>query len=292
MWFRSVLERLRNLTTVRSAKELKAVAFLVSLLIVFVSTYSVSAVWNSAVRWYTSHAIQTDREEAVEAILVVALDDRMDGTEGLPDTLMLYWPQTNAFKSIDRGWVFSRLDAGRSLVELYLRVPDCKTFCGIQGVYAQNLLLNSGLGTRENALEQLRQVIASEYELNNLGLVVFDLQWAKSFFKCLGPLEIEVLERLPIGGRMVDGRLQDFRDYIEPGIQMLSPLEVYWFARSRAGSSNSERISRQEQVAAEILNTSSRSQVLSCAKDASGYLAFDFDFKDFGILFNLLIRKV
>jgi hypothetical protein len=201
---------------------------------------------------------------------------------------MLYWPETHTFESIDRGWTFSRLKPETSLVETYLGVSDCKTFCGIQGVYAQSFLSSWGQETRESALEILRAVIATEYELDNLALVVFDLEWSKSFFKCLGPLELDVRERIPIGGQLVNGRLQNFRGYIEPGKQLLSAQQVYWFARAREGSSKSSRIKRQEVIVETILNDSSRTQVLTCVQEATGYLVFDFSSKDLGLIFTVL----
>jgi len=273
------------------SKTARKLAFLVIALTVFVVAYSVSSSWFAFVEWHSSHKVQTDRAKQAEAVLVVALDDRLDGTGALPDTLMLYWPETHTFESIDRGWTFSRLKPETSLVESYLGVSDCKTFCGIQGVYAQSFLSSWGQGTRESALEILSGVIATEYELDNLALVVFDLEWSKNFFKCLGPLELEVRDRIPIGGQLVNGRLQNFRGYIEPGKQLLSPQEVYWFARAREGSSNSARMNRQESIVRSILEDSSRIKVLTCLQNASGYLVFDFTFKDVGLLSRTFLRN-
>jgi hypothetical protein len=185
---------------------------------------------------------------------------------------MLYWPQTHSFESIDRGWTFSKLKPETTLVASYFGVLDCKTFCGIQGVYARSILSSRGEGTRESALEKLRSVISIEFDLDNLALVVFDLEWSKNFFKCLGPLELDVRERIPIGGQLINGRLQNFRGYIEPGKQLLSAQQVYWFARARDGSSNSTRMNRQEAIVKSILEDSSRMKVLTCIQDASGYL--------------------
>jgi hypothetical protein len=265
--------------------------FPIMALAVFLTAYSVSSNWLAFVEWYSSHKVQTDREKQAEVVLVAALDDRLDGTGALPDTLMLYWPETHTFESIDRGWTFSRLRPETSLVESYLGVSDCKTFCGIQGVYAQSFLSSWGQETRESALEILRAVIATEYELDNLALVVFDLEWSKSFFKCLGPLELDVRERIPIGGQLVNGTLQNFRGYIEPGKQLLSPQEVYWFGRARDGSSNSARMNRQEEIVESILENSSRIKVLTCLQEATGYLVFDFTSEDLGMLYRTFLRN-
>jgi hypothetical protein len=276
---------------VLAGKSGKAITFWLIAALIFCVTFIIASFWNSLVGWYEAHQIETDRTKDADAVLIVALDDRLDGTGALPDTLMLYWPETREFESIDRGWKFSKLDPDPSLVESYLGVLDCKTFCGIQGVYAQSFLLNWNQGTRETALEQLRQVVAREYELSSLALVVFDLKWSKSFFKCLGPLELEVRERIPIGGEIVDGGLQNFRGYIEPGKQVLNPTQVFWFARAREGSSNSARMNRQEAIVESILNESSRLKVLACIKDSSGYLVFDFTSKDIGLLWSMLFRN-
>jgi hypothetical protein len=204
---------------------------------------------------------------------------------------MLYWPETQTFESLDRGWTFSRLKPETSLVESYLGVSDCRTFCGIQGVYAQSFLSSWGQGTRESAIEMLREVTATEYGLDNLALVAFDLEWSKSFFKCLGPIELEVRDRIPIGGQLVNGQLQNFRGYLEPGRRLLSPNQVFWFARAREGSSNASRMRRQEAIVESILNDSSRTEVLNCVYEAAGYLVFDFSSKDLGLLLGTLLKS-
>jgi hypothetical protein len=273
------------------SKATRNLTFLVLALAVFLAAYLVSSTWLAFVEWQSLHKVETDREKAADVVLVVALDDRLDGTGALPDTLMLYWPETHTFASIDRGWTFSRLRPETSLVESYMGVSDCKTFCGIQGVYAQSFLTSWGQETRESSLEILRAVIATEYELDNLALVVFDLEWSKSFFKCLGPLELDVRERIPIGGQLVNGTLQNFRGYIEPGKQLLRAREVYWFARAREGSSNSERMIRQEAIVESILENSSRIKVLTCLQEATGYMVFDLSSQDLGMLFRTFLRS-
>lgn len=91
------------------------------------------------------------------------------------------------------------------------------------------------LATRE-AVEAL-----SGLEVQYHALV--DLNGFRSLVDALGGLDINVMRRTPIGG----GTSEIF-DWIEPGKQRLDGYHALWYARSRAGSSNYERMARQRCV--------------------------------------------
>lgn len=91
------------------------------------------------------------------------------------------------------------------------------------------------LATRE-AVEALSGLEIQYYALVDLG-------GFRSLVDALGGLEINVLRRTPIGGgtSKVSG-------WIEPGTQRLDGYHALWYARSREGSSNYERMARQRCV--------------------------------------------
>ena len=91
------------------------------------------------------------------------------------------------------------------------------------------------LATRE-AVEAL-----SGLEIQYYALV--DMNGFRSLIDALGGLEITVMRRTPIGGGS-----SKILDWIEPGKQQLDGYHALWYARSREGSSNYERMARQRCV--------------------------------------------
>lgn len=73
--------------------------------------------------------------------------------------------------------------------------------------------------------------------------VLVDLQGFRGLIDAVGGLDITVQRRTPIGGgtSAVSG-------YIEPGRQHLDGYHALWYARSRTGSTNYERMARQRCV--------------------------------------------
>ena len=70
-----------------------------------------------------------------------------------------------------------------------------------------------------------------------------NLQGFRSLVQAVGGLELNVRDRIPIGG--VGGPVTG---YIEPGVQRLNGFETLWFARSREGADDYSRMARQKCV--------------------------------------------
>jgi anionic cell wall polymer biosynthesis LytR-Cps2A-Psr (LCP) family protein len=70
-----------------------------------------------------------------------------------------------------------------------------------------------------------------------------DLRGFRKLVDALGGLELNVLDRIPIGG--VGGPVTG---YIEPGRQHLNGFQTLWFARSREGADDYSRMARQKCV--------------------------------------------
>jgi len=83
--------------------------------------------------------------------------------------------------------------------------------------------------------------------------VVIDLNGFRDLVDALGGVTIRVTEEIPIGK---DGRV------LEPGLRELDGYETLWYARSRTGSSDYARISRQRCVLGAILHEADPATVI------------------------------
>lgn len=238
----------------------------------------VSSAWGTVAGWQSNHQIQSTRDGEAEAVLLVALDTRNDGTGGLPDSLLLLDVETGALKSISREWTYSLLSPEQTLVEKYLGQQDCQVFCGIQGLFMYYQVADVGgvLG----ALELLRKTIASEYRVASLAIVSFDLAWAKSFLNCIAPLQVDVKAPIPVGGNPTNGTLVEFSRYIPAGKSLLEGNDLFWFARARFGTSNSDRIQRQEVLVKEMFEQKSNWAIATCGLRVQDFLVTDLQVSD------------
>jgi LCP family protein required for cell wall assembly len=76
-----------------------------------------------------------------------------------------------------------------------------------------------------------------------------NLEGFRSLVQAVGGLELNVRDRIPIGG--VGGPVTG---YIEPGVQRLNGFQTLWFARSREGSDDYSRMARQKCVMSAMLD--------------------------------------
>lgn len=84
--------------------------------------------------------------------------------------------------------------------------------------------------------------------------VLIDMQGFAELIDALGGIDIEVAERLPYGSNTFDdGSPADPIGYIEPGLQHMDGQTALWYARSRYGSNDYERMARQRQVQEAII---------------------------------------
>jgi LCP family protein required for cell wall assembly len=79
---------------------------------------------------------------------------------------------------------------------------------------------------------------------------LIDMQGFADLIDALGGVEITVKERLPIGG---DENLVGVDEWIEPGTQQLDGYHAQWYARSRHSTDDFDRMARQRELQAAIL---------------------------------------
>ncbi len=95
---------------------------------------------------------------------------------------------------------------------------------------------NPGVAATIEGVEGITGLTINYYAMVNL-------QGFRSLVQAVGGLELNVRDRIPIGG--VGGPVTG---YIEPGVQRLNGFETLWFARSREGADDYSRMARQKCV--------------------------------------------
>jgi polyisoprenyl-teichoic acid--peptidoglycan teichoic acid transferase len=103
-------------------------------------------------------------------------------------------------------------------------------------------------------IEAIRDAVEGVTGLTIPYYVLIDMQGFADLVDALGGIDVDVAERLPIGSNTyADGSEAPPIGYIEAGRQHLSGRDALWYARSRYGSDDYERMARQRQVQQAIL---------------------------------------
>lgn len=84
-----------------------------------------------------------------------------------------------------------------------------------------------------------------------------DLKGFRNLVDAVGGVELNVRERIPVGGLG-----SDVTGYIEPGVRRLDGHDTLWFARAREGSDDYSRMARQKCVMNAMLHQTSPQRVL------------------------------
>lgn len=93
--------------------------------------------------------------------------------------------------------------------------------------------------------------------------VLIDMQGFADLIDALGGVEIDVAERLPYGSNTYDdGSPAPPAGYIEAGLQRMNGQTALWYARSRYGTTDYERMARQREVQEAILRQVEPANVL------------------------------
>ena len=113
-------------------------------------------------------------------------------------------------------------------------------------------------------IEAMRDAVEGVLGLRLQYYVLIDMGGFAGLIDALGGVEIDVPERLPIGANTYpDGSEAPPEGYIEAGVQRMNGYTALWYARTRYGSSDYERMARQRQVQEAILAQASPANVLA-----------------------------
>ena len=143
---------------------------------------------------------------------------------------------------------------------------DCGSDCQISFLYprvmtfSQNLYPDAVAKGSNAGTEATKDAVEGALGIRIQYYVLIDMQGFADLIDALGGVDINVAERLPIGG---DENLNEVEGWIEPGQQHMSGDIALWYARSRHTTSDYDRMQRQRVLQAAILTQFSPVNVLS-----------------------------
>jgi LCP family protein required for cell wall assembly len=154
--------------------------------------------------------------------------------------------------------------------------------CMLNGVYTYAIdhpeLFPPSASDTERGTSALKNVVGATLGLDIDFYVIVDLRGFEGIIDALGGIQIDVAERVPIGGN-ADNPNVPVEGYIEPGVQVLNGHQALWYARSRTDTNDYVRMSRQRCVLGAILNQADPANVLfnytELAASAESTLATD-----------------
>lgn len=142
-------------------------------------------------------------------------------------------------------------------------VDGCNTdewgdFCYLNHIYNDVELFQTDLYPdavsrgSEPGIEGTKDAVSGATGLEVQFFVLIDMDGFEELIDALGGVDMDVTERLPIGGNEEGVGIEG---WLEPGEQRLNGWEALWYARSRYGSTNGDydRMERQRELQAAIL---------------------------------------
>ncbi len=131
---------------------------------------------------------------------------------------------------------------------------DCTSSdCLLNGTYTYGeahpeLYPDAAANGSSPGIEATRDAVEGVTGLELQFYVLVDMHGFEDLVNALGGLELEVTQRVPIA---IEG--EPVREWIEPGTHTLDGHDALWYARSRAGTSDYDRMQRQRQVQEAII---------------------------------------
>ena len=113
----------------------------------------------------------------------------------------------------------------------------------------------------EPGIEAMRDAASGITGLTIQYYVLIDMQGFSQLIDALGGVDIDVAERLPIGGQEDD--LSDVEGWVEAGPQHMDGFTALWYGRARHGTSDYDRMSRQRVLQGAILQQFNPANVLT-----------------------------
>jgi LCP family protein required for cell wall assembly len=178
-------------------------------------------------------------------VLVVGGDAGAD-REGLrPDSLTVVSVDAETGQSVLVGIPRNLMDApfpeGSPFASFWPDGYDCGDDCIINSLYTWATVEAEEFPQYDDpGLEATRQAAEGVTGLSIPYTAVVDMAGFEQIVDAIGGVTVDVGKRVPIGA------LGNIEGYIEPGVQVLDGYQALWFARSREGSSDYERMVRQK----------------------------------------------
>ncbi len=144
---------------------------------------------------------------------------------------------------------------------------NCGDQCLLNAVWEQAATVHRDLfpGDPNPGLTTTRAVIGEVLGLRIDNYTIIDLNGFKSLVDAMGGVDVNVQGKIPIGGGENQRTKQPLPiyGYIEPGQRHLDGYHALWFARSRQGSTDYERMGRQRCMVTALLDQANPAQLIS-----------------------------
>ena len=157
--------------------------------------------------------------------------------------------------------------AGSPMLKVYPNGWNCGVECLINAIYKDTMDNHAALYPEAEkrgstpGVEATREAVEYVTGLKIQSYVMVDMAAFAGLVDALGGVDINVKERLPIGGQLLD--LSDVSGWIEAGQQHMNGYTAMWYARSRHSTTDYDRMRRQREVENAILNQFDPANVLT-----------------------------
>jgi LCP family protein required for cell wall assembly len=240
---------------------------------------------------------KSDADKGRYNVLLLGGDSGADRIGTRPDSITLASVDANTGRTVliglPRNMARVPFPAGTPMNKQFpegFRWKDCAENCLLNGVYtyaAGHPALfpgdpNPGVTATMQAVEGITGLKVNYH-------VLIDLAGFRDLLNAVGGITLDVGKRVPIGGIG-----SPIKGYIEPGAnQHLDGYHALWFARSRAGATDYERMTRQKCVMTAMLNQLSPQTVLvkfqGIAKASKKVVNTDIPASDLGTFTDLAL---
>ena len=156
--------------------------------------------------------------------------------------------------------------AGSPMLKVYPNGWNCGFECLINAIYKnvmdshQDLYPDAVKHGSTPGVEATRDAVQYVTGLKIQSYVMVDMAAFSSLIDALGGIDINVQQRLPIGGQKDD--LSDVKGWIEAGQQHMNGYTALWYARSRHSTNDYDRMRRQHEVEDQVLKQMDPANVL------------------------------
>ena len=156
---------------------------------------------------------------------------------------------------------------GSPLLKVYPNGWNCGLNCLINAIYKdvadhhEDLYPQARANGSTPGVDATREAVEYVTGLEIQSYVMVDMSAFESLVDALGGVDINVKQRLPIGGQNDD--LSDVLGWIEAGPQHMDGNTALWYARSRHTTSDYDRMQRQREVQNAILQQVEPTNVLT-----------------------------
>ncbi|MFM5951124.1 MAG: LCP family protein [Micrococcales bacterium] len=204
-------------------------------------------------------------------ILVLGSDAGRDRFGIRPDSISVFSISAAtgrvAVIGIPRGLEHVPFSADSPLWKVYPSGWDCLNECLINALYKNvtdkhaDLYPDAEKHGSTAGVEATKDAVEGVTGLKITSYVMIEMHAVTKLIDALGGVTIDVKQRLPIGGQADDG--SDAKAWIEVGKQKMNGYTALWYARSRHNTSDFDRMKRQKEVEAAVLQQMSPATIFS-----------------------------